>query len=99
MSPRDRLDDEEIAGRIHAMDGWSVRNGKLHRELKFKSFADAIEFMSAVAPQADEMDHQPDWCNTYNRVVVDLSTHDAGGITELDFRLATVIDREAGTAS
>ena len=92
---REKLDDEEIAGRIHAMEGWSVRNGKLHRELKFPTFKDALAFMNTVGEQADELDHHPDWCNTYNRVVIDLMTHDAGGITERDFQLASVIDRAA----
>ena len=96
---REKLDDEEIAGRIHAMDGWSVRNGKLHRELRFPTFKDALAFMNAVGEQADEMDHHPDWCNTYNRVVIDLMTHDAGGITERDFELATVIDRAVAQGS
>ena len=97
MSNRDRLDDEEIAGRIHSMDGWSVRSGKLHRELTFASFSDALAFMNAVGARADEMDHHPDWCNSYNRVVIDLVSHDVGGISERDFRLATIIDRLAET--
>ena len=93
MNVRDRLDDEEIAGRIHGMDGWSVRNGKLHRELTFPSFAAAFAFMTAVAEEAERLNHHPDWFNSYNKLTIDLSSHDVGGISERDFRLASVIDR------
>jgi 4a-hydroxytetrahydrobiopterin dehydratase len=83
----------EIAQRLATLDGWQLREGKLHRELRFDSFAEAFGFMTAVAIHAQEMDHHPDWSNSYTTVVVELMSHDLQGITERDFRLATVIDR------
>lgn len=72
--------------------GWEERDGKLHRELTFADFAEAWEFMSRVAALAEEHDHHPDWSNSWNRVVIDLVSHDVGAITERDRRLAAAID-------
>ena len=68
--------------------GWEVRGGKLHREFRFADFVSAFAFMAAVALVAERSDHHPEWSNVYNRVVIDLSTHDAGGLTAKDFELA-----------
>ena len=84
-----KLSGEAIAERLDALGGWSYENGKLHREFCFEDFNRAFSFMTAVALVAERMDHHPEWFNVYNRVVVDLATHDAGGVTELDFELAT----------
>jgi 4a-hydroxytetrahydrobiopterin dehydratase len=70
------------------LPGWSLREGKLHRQFQFGSFVEAFGWMSSVALVAESMGHHPEWSNVYNRVRVDLTTHDAGGITELDFTLA-----------
>ncbi len=75
---------------------WTIEAGKLHRQFKFRDFAEAFAFMSEIAIRAEKMDHHPEWSNVYSRVVVDLVTHDAGGLTELDFRLAVLMDRAAG---
>ncbi|HSB40756.1 MAG TPA: 4a-hydroxytetrahydrobiopterin dehydratase [Methylomirabilota bacterium] len=83
-----RLADAEVRQRLAALPGWAVKDGKLHRELTFPDFTQAFAFMSDVAREADGLDHHPEWCNVYNRVVIDLTTHDAGGITALDFELA-----------
>jgi 4a-hydroxytetrahydrobiopterin dehydratase len=83
-----RLSDEEIRGRLSGLPGWEVRDGKLHREFRFASFVEAFGFMTSVALVAESRNHHPDWSNVYDRVVVDLVTHDAGGITERDFELA-----------
>jgi len=80
---RSQLDEE-----LRTLEGWELRDGKLHAELRFADFARAFGFMSAAAVVAAEMDHHPEWSNVYSRVTVDLSTHDAGGVTELDVRLA-----------
>lgn len=77
------------------MDGWSLRDGKLYRRFDFPDFVAAFDFMSRVAPEAERMNHHPEWLNVYNRVEVWLVTHDAGGITELDFELAGVMGRVA----
>jgi 4a-hydroxytetrahydrobiopterin dehydratase len=90
-----RLPDAEITERLAALPGWSVQAGKLHRELTFADFTQAFAFMSDVAREADALDHHPEWFNVYNRVVIDLTTHDAGGITALDFDLARRAEEHA----
>ena len=87
-----RLNEDELAERLAHVAGWEVSNGKLHREFRFEDFKRAFGFMTSLALAAEAMDHHPDWSNVYNRVVVDLATHDAGGITELDFALAKAAD-------
>jgi 4a-hydroxytetrahydrobiopterin dehydratase len=87
-----RLTDAEIAIRLAALPGWSLANGKLRRELNFKDFSEAFGFMARAALVAEKMDHHPDWSNVYSRVTVELSTHDAGGITALDFELAEAMN-------
>jgi len=82
-----------VQARLAALPAWALRDGSLHRELMFKDFSAAWGFMSRVALEAERIGHHPDWCNSWNRVVVELATHDAGGITELDFELARLIDR------
>ena len=85
----------EIQARLEKLDGWSLENGKLHRLFTFADFGEAFGFMTRVALCAEKMDHHPEWSNVYNRVEVDLTTHDAGGITDLDFALASQMDRAA----
>jgi 4a-hydroxytetrahydrobiopterin dehydratase len=83
-----KLPETEVASRLAALPGWSVKGGKLHREVAFADFAQAFAFMTDVAREAEALQHHPEWFNVYNRVVIDLTTHDAGGITTLDFELA-----------
>ena len=85
----------EITSRLSALPGWSIAGGKLHRELIFPDFAQAFAFMGEVARDAEALQHHPEWCNVYNRVVIDLTTHDAGGITSLDFDLARRAEEHA----
>ena len=88
------LDANEVQTRLaSAHPDWSLVDGKLHRELRFADFVAAFGFMTRVAILAEKLDHHPEWSNVYGRVVVDLVTHDAGGITERDFALAAHIDR------
>ena len=87
------LSAQEITDRLEALEGWSVENGKLHRSFLFSDFTEAFAFMTRAALHAEKMDHHPEWSNVYNRVEVDLTTHDAGGITELDFALAKVMNK------
>jgi len=86
------LTAEEIQAAIDTLPGWSVVQGKLHREYKFPDFAHAFGFMATAAPRIEKKDHHPEWSNVYNRVVVDLVTHDAGGITQLDVGLAKMME-------
>lgn len=76
---------------------WAVGTGsdRISREFRFEGFGEAMRFMAKVAPTADELDHHPNWENVYNRVTVQLSTHDVGGVTEFDLRLAEAMDRAA----
>lgn len=90
-----RLTDEEVNARLRELPGWALRDGKLHREYEFGSFAEAFGFMSTCALVAQKQDHHPEWFNVFNRLVVDLTTHDAGGISARDFALATEMDKAA----
>lgn len=87
-----KLTDAEINAQLEGISGWTVENEKLHKEFQFDSFVEAFGFMASVALIAESMNHHPEWFNVYNRVTVDLATHDAGGISALDFELAKKID-------
>lgn len=82
------LSTAELNAALASLEGWSVVEGKLHRQFQFESFVGAFGFMSSLALVAEAMGHHPEWCNVYNRVTIDLTTHDAGGITNLDVELA-----------
>ena len=84
----DKLSDEAIQTALASLAGWTLENGKLHREYKFKDFVQAFGFMSSAALVAESMNHHPEWFNVYHTVKVDLTTHDAGGITKKDVDLA-----------
>ena len=83
-----KLSDEEIQERLAGLPGWSLDGGKLARAFKFADFARAFGFMASAAIEADKLNHHPEWSNVYNKVTVHLVTHEAKGITELDFELA-----------
>lgn len=85
------LSDDIIAARADALPHWSLDEGKLVLTLKFQDFSMAWGFMSRVALLAEQHNHHPEWYNVYNRVEIALTTHDAGGITERDFALASAI--------
>ena len=82
------LTPAEIDQLPQQLPGWSLLDGKLHRELVFADFNEAFGFMSRVALIAEAMGHHPEWRNVWNRVVVDLTTHDTGGLSNLDRQLA-----------
>ena len=86
------LDQERIAEAVAGLDGWTVADGKLHKEYQFADFVEAFAFMTAAALRAERKNHHPEWFNVYKTVRVDLMTHDAGGITELDLELAREMD-------
>lgn len=88
----ERLTDEQINSKLSNLDGWSLTDGKLTREFKFPDFVRAFGFMTSAAIEAEKMNHHPEWSNVYNKVRVQLVTHDAKGITELDFKLARKLD-------
>ncbi len=90
-----KLSREEVERRLGDLDGWTLADGKLHKDYRFDSFVEAFAFMSGVALTAEAMNHHPEWFNVYNRVSIDLTTHDAGGISEKDFELAARADASA----
>jgi 4a-hydroxytetrahydrobiopterin dehydratase len=95
MSRREVLGDEALARALEALPGWALVGGKLHRELRFSSFTRAFGFMAACATVAERLDHHPEWSNVYGTVKIELVTHDAGGVTELDVALATAMSELA----
>jgi 4a-hydroxytetrahydrobiopterin dehydratase len=91
-----KMTEKEVAQEVAKLTGWSIENGKLHRAFQFADFIEAFGFMSRAALVAEAMGHHPDWSNVWNRVTVDLSTHSIGGISRLDFELATKMQALAG---
>ena len=96
---RTKLGGAEIAELLKSLSGWSVKDEKLHKEYKFSDFVHAFGFMATAAIAIEKMNHHPEWFNVYNRVVVDLTTHDAAGISQKDFDLAMLLDGIAGKLS
>ncbi len=84
----EKLSTAEIEDRLAGLTGWALAGGKLERQFKFPDFARAFGFMTSAAIEADKLNHHPEWSNVYNKVTVHLVTHEANGITELDFQLA-----------
>ena len=87
-----RLSSEKISEELKNLPGWSVKDEKLHRDFEFESFNQAFGFMTRAAMEIEKMNHHPEWFNVYNKLQVKLSTHDAGGLTKLDFDLAEKIE-------
>lgn len=82
---------------LESLDGWNVVSDRdaIAKDFKFKDFSEAFGWMARVALKAEKMDHHPEWLNVWNRVEVTLSTHSAGGLTELDIKLARAMDKLA----
>jgi len=92
-----QLSQQEIREKLSELEGWELANDDkaIRRQFRFKDFSEAFGFMSRAALAAEKLDHHPDWSNVYNRVEVVLTTHDTGGLTELDFKLAAAMDKLA----
>ena len=84
--------DEVIAWLGLHLKNWIYAEESIRREFKFKDFIEAFSFMTAVALESEKMDHHPEWSNVYNRVSINLSTHNPKGITQNDLDLAAKID-------
>lgn len=95
---REKLSQLAIEERLADVDGWalSADGGSIRRTFTFRNFSEAFAFMTRVALAAEKMDHHPDWSNVYSKVEVTLNTHDAGGLTVLDFDLAGKMNRIFG---
>ncbi len=89
------LSTAEITQQLNQLAGWEVKDGKLHRQFQFANFAQAFGFMASMAVISERMGHHPEWFNVYNKVNVDLTTHDAGGITQKDLAWATQANKFA----
>lgn len=89
----DVLSDAALEDHLGRLDGWSVVDGKLHKQLTFSDFNAAFAFMTRLALVAEKMDHHPDWSNSWNTVTLDISSHAAGGITVACVELAAAADR------
>lgn len=87
-----KLNETELAGALGTLPGWIVKSEKLHREYEFPDFVHAFGFMATAAIAIEAMEHHPEWSNVWNRVVIDLTTHDAGGITAKDILLAVKLE-------
>ncbi len=92
----DALTETAIADALTTRPEWRRDGDAIERTLEFDDFAEAFGFMTRVAVVAERMNHHPDWSNVYSRVTIRLSTHDAGGLTDLDFDLAATIDGFVG---
>jgi 4a-hydroxytetrahydrobiopterin dehydratase len=88
----EKMSSQQIEASLKELTDWSVKEEKLHRELKFKNFVHAWGFMTQVAILAEKADHHPEWTNVYSRVTIDLTTHEADGISQRDFDLAKKIN-------
>lgn len=96
MAELSKLNAAEIEAALTNLPGWSVQGGKLHREYKFPDFVHAFGFMATAAVAIEAMGHHPEWFNVYHTVKIDLTTHDAGGITSKDVDLAKKLELIAG---
>jgi 4a-hydroxytetrahydrobiopterin dehydratase len=93
---RRKVTTAEVGEALKDLPGWSVEDGKLSKQFKFATFAEAMGWMVTVAIYADQLDHHPDWSNGYNKVNVELLTHDMGALSTLDLALARRMQALAG---
>ena len=96
MAEAHKLSEAELTARLAEVPGWQIINGKLQKTFTFSTFVTAFGFMASVALLAEALNHHPEWSNVYNRVTIALTTHDVGGISQLDFALARQIAAIAG---
>lgn len=85
--------EAEVLPRLVFLQGWSFAKNGIEKQFVFRDFIAAFSFMTRVAFEAEKMNHHPEWSNIYGKVNIRLSTHDAGGVTDLDFKLAELIEK------
>ncbi|MCA9836435.1 MAG: 4a-hydroxytetrahydrobiopterin dehydratase [Trueperaceae bacterium] len=86
------LSKDEIDKELKSLTDWSVKDQKLYRKFTFGNFVEAFGFMTKVALEAEKKNHHPEWSNVYKTVEINLTTHDVGGLSDLDVELAKVIN-------
>ena len=94
-----KLSEDDIRRMLRELPGWTLTDGKLRREYRFPDFIHAFGFMATAAIAIEKMNHHPEWFNVYNKVTVDLTTHDSGGISQRDFDLARLLEGFAAKLS
>ncbi len=88
-----KLNETQIQEQLKQLDSWDYQDNAIHTTIEFKDFKDCFSVMTRIAFEAELMQHHPDWSNVYNTLSISLSTHDVGGLTEKDFKLAQIIDK------
>ncbi|MGB5941921.1 MAG: 4a-hydroxytetrahydrobiopterin dehydratase [Leeuwenhoekiella sp.] len=92
----EKLDQATIDKKLEKLDGWEYAEDAIHTTLEFENFKEAFATMTRIAFEAEAQQHHPEWTNVFNELSISLSTHDAGGITEKDFKLAETIEGIVG---
>ncbi|MEM9362351.1 MAG: 4a-hydroxytetrahydrobiopterin dehydratase [Bacteroidota bacterium] len=87
-----KLTTSQIEEQLKNLNGWSHENGSISKTFQFSDFKEAFATMTRIAFEAEKANHHPEWANVYNRLTINLNTHDAGGITQYDFDLAKTIE-------
>ena len=87
-----KLDSNEIELGLSEISNWTLDKDRIKKTFKFKNFGDAFAFMTRMAIEIERMNHHPEWFNVYNKINVELTTHDVGGISNFDFKLAKIMD-------
>lgn len=87
-----KLTEQEINDKLENMEGWEYSENAIHTSFEFENFKEAFTLMTRIAFEAEAQQHHPDWSNVYNQLEIKLSTHDAGGVTEKDFKMANAIE-------
>ena len=88
-----KFSEQEIQEKLTDLDGWDYKDDAIHTSFQFENFKEAFSVMVRIAFEAEAQQHHPEWCNVYNELQISLSTHDAGGVTEKDFKLARSIEK------
>ena len=89
----EKLSEDAIRENLAQMDGWELINNGIEKTFVFENFKQAFSAMTHIAMECEVANHHPEWSNVYNRLHVRFSTHDAGGITDADFKLAKIVDQ------
>lgn len=90
---RTHYNEAEVKPRLVFLEGWHYADNGIEKDFIFRDFISAFSFITRVALEAEKMNHHPEWSNVYNKVHIRLSTHDAGGVTDLDLKLADIIEK------